>query len=172
MQYCWPFILKIALTISNFLLTDTKKVNHLHDNNVNTEAKPRRYRVILLYVPLNWAIPSYGLRPGGRYCPGQSPGNSKEHPTVLPDTSSASPRYCINLMKQQILPRYHLKDLSISCHNGNHILPTFGMQVTVVAELLYCKMVWNSARQNCFQICWNYQVEEIRSCIIKKYVFI
>ena len=97
MQYCWPFISKIALTISNFLLIDTKKVNRLHDNNVNTEAKPRRYRVILLYVPLNWAIPSYGLRPGGRYCPGQSPGNSKEHPTVLPDTSSASPRYCINV---------------------------------------------------------------------------
>ena len=71
---------------------------HLHDNNVNTEAKPRRYREILLYVPLNWAIPSYGLRPGGRYCPGHSPGNSKEHPTVLPDTSSASPRYCINVL--------------------------------------------------------------------------
>ena len=44
---------KIALTISIFLLIDTKKVNHLHDNNVNTEAKPRWYRVILLYVPLN-----------------------------------------------------------------------------------------------------------------------
>ena len=44
---------KIALAISNFLLIDTKKVNHLHDNNVNTEAKPRRYQVILLYVPLN-----------------------------------------------------------------------------------------------------------------------
>ena len=29
----------------------TKKVNHLHDNNVNTEAKPRWYRVILLDVP-------------------------------------------------------------------------------------------------------------------------
>ena len=30
------------------LLIDNKKVNHLHDNNVNTEA-----RVKLLYVPLN-----------------------------------------------------------------------------------------------------------------------
>ena len=41
--------------------------------------------------------------PGGRYCPGQGPGNSKEHPTVLPDTTSASPRYCINI--HQIFPQ-------------------------------------------------------------------
>ena len=34
-------------------LMGTKKVNHLHDNNVNTEAKWRRYRVLLLHVPLN-----------------------------------------------------------------------------------------------------------------------
>ena len=68
---------------------NTKKVNHLHDNNVNTKAKPRSYRVMLLDVPLNWAIPSYGLCPGGKYCPWKSPGNSKEHPTLLLDTSLA-----------------------------------------------------------------------------------
>ena len=53
LQYHPPFVSKISATISNFLLIDTKKVNHLHDNNVNTKAKPRRYRVILLDVPLN-----------------------------------------------------------------------------------------------------------------------
>ena len=49
----------------------------------------------LIFVALNWAIPSYGLRPG----------NSKEHPTVLPDTSSASPRYCIRA--HQTLENYN-----------------------------------------------------------------
>ena len=44
---------KLHLLFLIFLLIDTKKVNHLHDNNVNTEAKPRWYRVKLLYVPLN-----------------------------------------------------------------------------------------------------------------------
>ena len=46
-------LVKLHLLFLIFLLIDTKKVNHLHDNNVNTEAKPRWYRVILLYVPLN-----------------------------------------------------------------------------------------------------------------------
>ena len=46
-------LVKFHLLFQIFLLIDTKKVNHLHDNNVNTEAKPRWYRVKLLYVPLN-----------------------------------------------------------------------------------------------------------------------
>ena len=53
-----------------------------------------------------------GRSPGGRYCPGQGPGNSKEHPTVLPDTTSASPRYCINI--HQIFPQIIKKNRYIA----------------------------------------------------------
>ena len=63
---------------------DTKKVNHLHDNNVNTEAKPRSYRVILLDVPLN--------------CPGQSLGNfwynCKFHHSKIPITQLLLYEFC------------------------------------------------------------------------------
>ena len=42
-----------AIFLAKYNFKNIKKVNHLHDNNVNTKAKPRRYPVILLDVPLN-----------------------------------------------------------------------------------------------------------------------
>ena len=86
-------LVKFHLLFQIFLLIDTKKVNHLHDNNVNTEAKPRWYRLILLDVP--WNCP--GFARGNTFRPGEARRkvllNSKEHTTVLPDTTSALPRY-------------------------------------------------------------------------------
>ena len=56
-------------------------------------------------VPGNTVVCSFELsntfRPGEARAEGIAPGNSKEHPTVLPDTTSASPRYCINVWFSQ-----------------------------------------------------------------------